>query len=34
MMLPKIALSLFALLYVFPLSIAALLHQVTDIGAD
>jgi len=34
MMLPKLALSLFALLYLLPLGIAALLHQRTGIGAD
>jgi hypothetical protein len=34
MMLPKLALLLFALLYLLPLGIAALLHQRAGIGAD
>jgi hypothetical protein len=34
MILPKLALALFALLYLLPLGIAAVLHQRTGIGAD
>jgi hypothetical protein len=34
MTIPKIALSLFAMLYLLPLGIAALLHQRSGIGAD
>jgi hypothetical protein len=34
MLLPKLALSAFALLYLLPLGIAAILHQFTGIGAD
>ncbi|MGG5810029.1 DUF3750 domain-containing protein [Falsiroseomonas sp. CW058] len=34
MMIPKLVLSLFALLYLLPLGIAAILHQSTGIGAE